>query len=201
MHEIVIDGIAGMKSDDLARRLLTELDDLSAQDQVIQEIVWGDEDISASVEEFLARVHDEDRGPLVIRSMAASALLEETVTASANQLQVLVETVEQVVHHLRCGADDEAFVQLPDLFEGLQNLGPLLEMLGGRNLLPASTVKRQIDALGNTLTDLMAAWQNENYVAMADTLKFDLRSLLMQTYDILSDLAVDLTIARLSNRP
>jgi len=73
--------------------------------------------------------------------VAAAVLVEETVSASVGQLQALAESVDGVVHHLRCGTDDEAFARLPALFDGLQSIEPLLEILGSRELLDPSQVE------------------------------------------------------------
>ncbi|HRJ45573.1 MAG TPA: hypothetical protein PL105_26970, partial [Caldilineaceae bacterium] len=116
------------------------------------------------------------------------------------QLEGLAETVDEVIHHLRCGTDGEAFARLPDTLDGLQSLAPLLDLLGSRQLLPAPEVEHHIAELGRILTEVMNSWQNENLVEMADLLKFSLRSLLIQTHDTFSDLAVELTIARLSSQ-
>jgi len=200
MNEVLIDGVATMQQDDLAERLWGELDQLSAQDQVVQAIVWGDEDITASVEAFLAQVHREERGPLVIRSVAAAVLIEDTVSASVSQLQALAASVDEIVHHLRCGTDDEAIARLPAIFDGLQSIEPLLEMLDSRELLDPSQMERLMGMLGGSLSDLQIAWEQKNFVQMADLLKFGLSSMLIQAHDTLSNLAVDLTLARLGNR-
>ncbi|MGB5048594.1 MAG: hypothetical protein WBO46_06635, partial [Caldilineaceae bacterium] len=149
MNEVLIDDVSTMPQNDLAERLWGELEQLTAQDQVVQAIVWGDEDISASVEEFLAQTHREDRGPLVIRSVAATALLEETVSASVSQMQALAEGVDTVVHHLRCGSDEDAFAALPDIIEGLQSVEPLFQLLESRGLLDSVQVEHLSSLLGN----------------------------------------------------
>lgn len=200
MHEVIIENVGAMSNDDLTERLLAELDELSHQDRIVREIRWGGEEISASVEEFLARPREAGQGPLVIRAVDAAEVLEETVNDAVAHLGLLDEQVAQVVHHLRCGTDDEAIGLLPGLFEGLQSIAPLLEVLGSRALLPAPEVEGPIAGLGDTLADIMRAWQQENLVEMADLLKFGLRSLLTQIHDSLSSLAIDLTVARLGSR-
>lgn len=200
MHEVVIDHAGSMSSAALTERLMSELNDLSAQDQVVREIVWGDEDITASVEEFLAGAPRSEDGPLVIRSVAAAVLLEETVTASAAQLQEMSEIVGQVVHHLRCGSDDKAFAAMHNLFEGLQSIAPLLELLGNRGLADQAAVQSQNQLLESSLTGLQAAWQREDLTAIADLLKYELGPLLMQIHDNVASIAVDLVLARAGGR-
>lgn len=196
MHEVVIDHVDSMSGHALAERLMTELHDLSVQDRVVQEIVWGDEDITASVEEFLARTPQPDGGPLVIRAVAASVLLEQTVTASAEQLQEMSGIVAEVVHYLRCGQDEQAFANLQDLFAGLETIGPLLELLGNRGLADEAAVQAQNRLLESSLTALQAAWQREDLVEMADLLKYELGSLLIQIHDNVASIAIDLILAR-----
>lgn len=200
MHEVTIENVGALSNDDLTERLLGELDQIARQDRIVQEIFWGDEELTGPWEEFLARPRQAGQGPLVIRSVAAAELLEETVNDAVTHLGHLDGQVEQVVHHLRCGADDEAMTSLPGLLEGLQSIAPLLEVLGSRALLPAPEAEERIAGLGATLADLMRAWQQENLVEMADLLKFGLRSLLAQIHDSLSALSIDRTVARMSSR-
>ncbi|GEM_PF-2649842 len=105
-----------------------------------------------------------------LRSTEIRAFLSRTVAEAQTFLEHLAQDLVRLAQALRRGEDERAFQDLPQAVEGLQAYVTLLQSLVQQRALPLQETHRRAERLATTLAGCLQAWQDQDYVLLADGL-------------------------------
>ncbi len=105
-----------------------------------------------------------------LHSTGIREFLSRAVDEARTFLEQLAHDLVRLAQALRQGEDERAFQDLPQAVEGLQAYVTLLQNLVHQGALPLQETHRRAEALATTLADCLQAWQDQDYVLLADGL-------------------------------
>lgn len=145
---------------------------LGKQGRVLHHVVVNDQVVQEDWLQALTNISADDT--LSFMSVPASQLLEESIATTVEVLPQLAVDLKQVAYYLQTGQDDRAFPLISTAVEGLQSYMQLLNLMLQYVPTQAANTQTQVAVLTHWLQRLMAAWRQENLVAMADYLLYEL---------------------------
>lgn len=147
-------------------------DRLNQQGRVLQQMLVNGESIQEDWVHVLQKTPASATVSFI--SISASQLLNHSIAEMLAVLPQLAINLKEVARFLQTGEDDKAFPLISNSVNGLESYVQMLTLIAQYFPAQAANTAHYLDPLVGWLQQLMAAWQSEDFVLMADYLLYEI---------------------------